>query len=269
MRLLLLALTACLILGAPASAGPDRVLLQSTTSTKNSGLYDYIFPVFTAETGIRVDVVAVGTGQALRNARNGDADLLIVHSKPDEDAFVAEGYGVERFDLMYNDFIVIGPETDPAKVSAATTVAEALRLIHDAGETFVSRGDDSGTHKKELKLWSDAGLVPQKPWYREIGSGMGATLRMTIEIQGYTISDRATWLAFEDKRDAKIVFEGDPPLFNQYGVIVVNPDRYPHVRADAANALKDWLLGERGQALIGSYERADQQLFFPNASPGS
>ena len=269
MRSAFLSILAFLMLATTSLATENRVLLQSTTSTKNSGLYDYIFPIFTAETGIKVDVVAVGTGQALRNARNGDADLLIVHSKADEEAFVTDGYGVERFDLMYNDFIVIGPEDDPANVASASTVAEALSLISQAGALFVSRGDDSGTHKKELRLWQDAGLTPDPSWYREIGSGMGATLRMTIEIQGYTISDRATWLAFADKRDATILFEGDPPLFNQYGVIVVNPKRHPHVRLSAANTLKDWLLGERGQALIGSYQRADEQLFFPNATPGT
>lgn len=264
LRLLLTVLVSLFVATGAASA-IERVLLQSTTSTQNSGLYDYLLPKFTAETGIPVDVVAVGTGQALRNARNGDADLLIVHSKSDEEAFVAEGYGLARYDLMYNDFIVIGPNEDPAGLANATTVAEALAMIHAAKATFISRGDDSGTHKKERRLWAAAGLEPSGKWYREIGSGMGATIRMAVEVQGYTISDRATWLAFNDKRDAKIVFEGDPPLFNQYGVIVVNPERHPHVRLDAATSLQDWLLGSRGQSLIASYRREGKQLFFPNA----
>lgn len=255
-----------MLLAAPALA-ETRVLLQSTTSTQNSGLYDFLLPKFEAETGIRVDVVAVGTGQALRNARNGDADLLIVHSKPDEEAFVADGFGVARHNLMYNDFVVIGPAGDPAGVLGAATVAEALTRIAAAGALFVSRGDDSGTHKKERALWANAGLSPSGPWYREIGSGMGATLRMAVEVRGYTLSDRATWLAFADKRDARITFEGDPPLFNQYGVILVDPDRHPHVAATEAETLQTWLLGAEGQALIASYLRDGQQLFFPNAAP--
>lgn len=263
----LFAVIFCGVVAASASAiASERVLLQSTTSTQNSGLYDYLLPKFTEQTGIAVDVVAVGTGQALRNARNGDADLLIVHSKPDEDAFVAEGFGLARHDLMYNDFVVIGPKSDPANVRAATTVAQVLDSIHQNKSIFVSRGDDSGTHKKELRLWSDAGLAPEGSWYREIGSGMGATLRMTIEVQGYTISDRATWLAFADKRDAEILFQGDPPLFNQYSVIVVNPDRHPHIHLDEATAFQDWLLSDAGQQIIASYTRSGEQLFFPNAS---
>ena len=262
------AIALCILALGTAADAKDRVLLQSTTSTQNSGLYDYILPIFTSETGINVDVVAVGTGQALRNARNGDADLLIVHSKSDEEAFVAQGYGVARHDLMYNDFIVIGPNSDPAGLGSAETVADALTRIYQQKSVFISRGDDSGTHKKELQLWSSANVTPKGNWYREIGSGMGATIRMAIEVQGYTISDRATWLAFSDKRDARIVFEGDPPLFNQYGVIMVNPARHPHVSADAATQLQDWLLSERGQGLIASYKRNDEQLFFPNAAGG-
>ncbi len=266
MSRLLTALFAILLATASQSAANDRVLLQSTTSTQNSGLYDYILPEFTKETGIDVSVVAVGTGQALRNARNGDADLLIVHSKSDEEQFVADGFGLARHDLMYNDFIVIGPANDPADVAKSATVAEALTRILDAEALFISRGDDSGTHKKEQRLWMSAGLSPEGAWYREIGSGMGATLRMTVEVQGYTMSDRATWLAFNGKEDAKVVFEGDPPLFNQYGVILVNPARHPHVQVEAATKLQDWLLGPTGQALIATYVRDDQQLFFPNAN---
>lgn len=251
----------------PSHAG-ERLLLQSTTSTQNSGLYDYILPLFEGATGIDVQVVAVGTGQALRNARNGDADVLLVHAKPDEEQFVAEGFGIARHDLMYNDFVVTGPRTDPAGLSAAATVAEALTLIAESGARFVSRGDDSGTHKKERALWASAGITPGGRAYIESGSGMGATLRMAVELQAYTLSDRATWLAFNGKRDAAIAFEGDPPLHNQYGIIIVNPARHGHVNLAAATRFQDWMLGPEGQAAIAGFRVHDTQLFFPNAGPG-
>ena len=257
-------LCAALAWGGLASAG-DRLLLQSTTSTQNSGLYDHLLPLLEAETGIDVQVVAVGTGQALRNARNGDADILLVHAKSAEEAFVADGFGIARHDLMYNDFVVIGPATDPADLLTAPTVFDALRRIASGGERFVSRGDDSGTHKKELSLWQSAGVKPARTAYLESGSGMGATLRMAIELQGYTLSDRATWLAFNGKADAQVVFEGDPPLHNQYGIIIVNPDRHPHVNLTAAERFLDWMLGEPGRSAIAAFRVNDTQLFFPNA----
>ena len=253
---------------ASVSAGADarRILVQSTTSTENSGFYSYILPIFEEATGYDVQVVAVGTGQAIRNAENGDADILLVHSEMDEEAFVAAGHGVARHDLMYNDFVIVGPSDDPAGVRRTATAAEALRAIADANALFVSRADDSGTHKKERALWADAGVDPQGQWYREIGAGMGAALRMSVETGAYTLSDRATWLAFGAKADASIIFEGDPPLFNQYGIIVLNPERHPHVNAEGAFAFQDWLLSEAGQSLIASYAVEGTQLFFPNGA---
>ncbi len=265
MKLLNLLCAACLLVSSQVRADQEFILVQSTTSTQNSGLYDYLLPQFQDATGIRVDVVAVGTGQAIRNAQNGDADVLLVHAKAAEETFVAEGYGVERFDLMYNDFVVIGPLADPAGI-ASQPLSKALALLADGSSPFVSRGDDSGTHKKERALWSDADLAPQGSWYRETGSGMGATIRMAVEMDGYTLTDRATWIAFGDKGTHRIVVEGDPALFNQYGVIAVNPDKHPHANIEGANRFIDWLLGADGQAAIGAYKVQGQQLFYPNAS---
>ncbi|MFV2035657.1 MAG: substrate-binding domain-containing protein, partial [Halocynthiibacter sp.] len=239
---------------------------QSTTSTQNSGLYDYLLPIFTAETGIEVRVVAVGTGQAIRNAANGDADVLLVHAKAAELEFVASGNGTQRFDLMYNEFVIVGPRADPIRLANATDLSEALNILSEGAAIFVSRGDDSGTHKKERELWGTVGVNPApSDWYRETGSGMGATLRMAIEMQAYTLTDRATWIAYGAKQEARIVFEGGDALFNQYGIIALNPDKYPHVNVEGATTFVNWILGPRGQALIGSYMRNDQQLFFPNA----
>ena len=247
-------------------AAPSHILVQSTTSTQNSGLYDYLLPIFTDETGIEVRVVAVGTGQAIRNAANGDADILLVHAKDAELELIASGNGVERYNLMYNDFVIIGPNTDPAGLTRAADLTEALTLLSNGDAIFVSRGDDSGTHKKERTLWASIGhrAVPSG-WYRETGSGMGATIRAAIEMQGYTLTDRATWIAYEGKNDAQIVFEGDPELFNQYGVIAVNPAKHSHVNIKGAQVFIAWMLSDHGQELIGAYKRNDQQLFFPNA----
>lgn len=256
-------------LAAPSQALAEegRVLVQSTTSTLNSGLYDYILPEFEARTGLRVDIVAVGTGQAIRNAMNGDADVLLVHAKPSEEKFVAEGYGVERFDLMYNDFVLIGPASDPAGLAGAADLNAALAAIAGSDVPFVSRGDDSGTHKKERALWKAAGqsVDSSQSWYRETGSGMGATIRAAIEMNGYALTDRATWLAYDNKMDHVIAFAGDPAMFNQYGVIAVNPERFSHVNKAGAEAFIKWLLSPEGQALIASYRRGGEQLFFPNA----
>ncbi len=256
------------ILSSAAFAQGDRILVQSTTSTQNSGFYDYILPIFTTETGLRVDIVAVGTGQAIRNAMNGDADVLLVHAKPAEEKFVADGYGVARYDLMYNDFVLIGPQNDPDNLSSAASIGDALTALLDGNTPFVSRGDDSGTNKKELALWESLGVLPtiDDGWYREVGAGMGATIRMTIEMQGYTLTDRATWIAYGDKQNYKIVYQGDPALFNQYGIIAENPDKFPDVNAEGANIFINWLLSPHGQQLIAAYRREGQQLFFPNAA---
>nr|WP_069299918.1 substrate-binding domain-containing protein [Neptunicoccus sediminis] len=250
-------------------ADPERVLVQSTTSTENSGLYAYLLPLFEAETGLRVDVVSVGTGQAINNARNGDADVLLVHAKAAEEAFVADGYGVKRFDLMYNDFVLVGPKSDPDGLRAAETLPELLGTIADSGTPFFSRGDDSGTHKKERSLWDGAGVDVETAagqWYRETGTGMGATLRIAVESEGYTLTDRATWIAFAGKDAHEILYAGDPALFNQYGIIAVNPERHPHVNAQGAQMFLSWMLSEEGQSLIAAYTRDGQQLFFPNAA---
>ncbi len=252
--------------GLQAASAQDYILVQSTTSTQNSGLYDYLLPIFAAETGIEVRVVAVGTGQAIRNAMNGDADVLLVHAKAAELAFVASGNGVERFDLMYNEFVIIGPHADPIGLSDAENIVEAMTMLSRGAAIFVSRGDDSGTHIKERALWDSAGYAPtSSDWYRETGAGMGATLRTAIEMQAYTITDRATWIAYEAKQGAGIVFEGGDDLFNQYGIIALNPEKYPHVNARDAAIFVDWMRSPRGQDLIGAYTRNGQQLFFPNA----
>ncbi len=264
-------LAATILLGlsvAPGLATGQRILVQSTTSTQNSGLYGYLLPKFSAETGERVDVVAVGTGQAIKNATNGDADVLLVHAKPAELKFVAAGQGVKRFDLMYNDFIIIGPKNDPDGLLQAKSVNGALRRLAAGTAPFVSRGDDSGTNKKEIALWKAADIAPVSgaKWYRESGSGMGATLRMAVEMNGYTLSDRATWIAFKHKLDHKIVFQHNPALFNQYGIIMVNPKVHPAVNVKGAKVFMDWMLSPHGQALIAAYKLDGQQLFFPNAA---
>jgi tungstate transport system substrate-binding protein len=244
------------------------ILLQSTTSTKNSGLYDYLLPKFHEKSGIDVRVVAVGTGQALKNAMNGDADVLIVHAKNREEEFVEKGYGLERHELMYNDFVIVGPQADPAKVLQADKVIHALAKIEQSDSIFLSRGDDSGTHIKELSLWALAGIdidARNDAWYREAGAGMGATLNTAVSMNAYTLSDRATWISFGNKQNHVIVFEQDPPLNNQYGVIAVNPVRHPHVKIDLVNQFIDWLLSDEGQQAIASYRVQEQQLFFPNA----
>ena len=251
------------------TATESYLLLQSTTSTVNSGLLDAILPHFTKQTGVEVRVVSSGTGQALRSARNGDADLVLVHSKHDEEKFVAEGYGLERFDLMYNDFVMVGPPNDPAGVRQAQSAAQALSKIATTGVDFVSRGDESGTHKKEIHLWSltnrDFNRISQQRWYLETGSGMGATLNIAVNKNAYTLSDRGTWILFGNKSDFQILFEGSEELFNPYGLILVNPKKYPHVNAAEGQTLIDWLIGEEGQQRINSYRINGKQLFFANA----
>ena len=248
------------------------IIVQSTTSTQNSGLFEHILPIFTKKTGIDVRVVAVGTGQALKNAQNGDGDVVLVHSKPDEEKFVAEGWGVKRQDVMYNDFVIVGPASDPAGIAGLKDAAEGLKKIAAAEAPFASRGDDSGTNKAELKLWQDAGIDPKPAsgkWYLETGSGMGATLNTAVGKQAYTLTDRGTWLSFANKGDFKILIEGDPKLFNQYGVILVNPAKHPNVKAKEGQTFIDWLTGLEGQAAIAGYKIGGEQLFFPNARPQS
>lgn len=250
------------------SHAADGILVQSTTSTQNSGLYEYLLPIFEAETGIEVRVVAVGTGQAIRNAINGDADVLLVHAKAAEEKFVADGWGVSRADLMYNDFVIVGPADDPAGVAGMTDVIAALNEIAGTRSIFASRGDDSGTHKAEMRLWRETGVdadAASGTWYRETGSGMGATLNVGIGMRAYVLTDRATWIAFSNKQDHRILVEGDPKLFNQYGIIPVNPARHPHVKAEEAQRFVDWMLSDVGQAAIADYKVDGQQLFFPNA----
>jgi len=247
----------------------EYITVASTTSTRNSGLYDHILPVFTKNTGIEVRVVAVGTGQAIRMAANGDSDVLFVHHTASEKKFVADGFGVERFDVMYNDFVIVGPKSDPAGVTGTKDVTKALADIAENKAAFASRGDDSGTHKKELGLWKAAGADPKAAsgsWYRETGSGMGATLNTASAMNAYALTDRATWLKFKNKGDLQILVEGDERLFNQYGIILVNPKKHSHVKAEAGQEFIDWVLSKEGQMAIGEYRIEGLQAFFPNGS---
>ena len=271
LKTLTLGAAAGLILGAavamPGTAQADAIIVQSTTSTQNSGLYDYMLPIYEKKTGNKVNVVAVGTGQAIKNAKNCDGDVLLVHAKPAEEKFVADGYGVKRSDLMYNDFIIVGPPADPAKVGGMKDGPKALSMIAKSEAAFASRGDNSGTHKKEKHLWKAAGIDPTKAsgkWYRETGSGMGATLNAGVGMGAYVMTDRATWISFKNKGDYKIQVEGDKQLFNQYGVILVNPKKCPKVKVKEGQAFIDWLLSKDGQETIASYKLKGLQLFFTN-----
>ena len=255
---------------APAALAQDKsIVVSSTTSTQDSGLFGHILPLFKAKTGITVKVVAQGTGQALDTARRGDADVVFVHAKAEEEKFVAEGFGVKRFEVMYNDFVLVGPRSDPAKVKGAKDVTAALKAIAEGKHPFVSRGDRSGTHVAELKLWAFAGLDPAKTkpaWYREIGQGMGAALNIAGAMQAYVLADRGTWLSFKGKGDLDILVEGDQRLFNQYGVILVDPGKHPHVKRELGQAFVDWLISQEGQAAIAGFTIDGKQLFFPNAA---
>jgi len=262
-----LALAAAAFAAAPARAEGKSIIVQSTTSTQNSGLFDYMLPIFEKKTGIQVRVVAVGTGQAIKNAGNCDGDVLMVHAKKAEEKFIAQGGGVKRFDVMYNDFVVVGPPSDPAKVSGLKDAPKAFAMIAAAKAPFASRGDNSGTHKKEVSLWADAKVDIKKAsggWYRETGSGMGATLNTAAGMGAYALTDRATWISFKNKGDYKIVVEGDKGLFNQYGIILVNPKKCPKVKAAEGQAFIDWVLSKDGQDTIASYKLNGLQLFFPN-----
>ncbi len=253
---------------APARADDSFITVASTTSTENSGLFGHILPRFTEKTGIEVRVVAVGTGQAIRMARNGDADVLFVHHTPSEETFVTEGFGVERFDVMYNDFVIVGPQDDPAGVRGMTDAPAALARIAGRAAPFASRGDESGTNKKELFLWKLAGVdaaAASGDWYRETGSGMGATLNTASGMNAYALTDRATWLKFANKGDLEILVEGDERLFNQYGIVLVNPRKHPHVKTGPGQAFIDWVISKEGQQAIGEYRIEGTQAFFPNA----
>lgn len=266
---LLRRLTVSFVLGLAAlPAGAETfITVASTTSTENSGLFGHILPLFKEKTGIEVRVIAQGTGQALETARRGDADVVLVHARAQEEKFVAEGWGVQRFDVMYNDFIMVGPSDDPAKTKAAATAAEAFKAVAASGAKFASRGDDSGTHVAEKKLWEAAGIAAEgQPWYLSTGSGMGATLNTAAQVPAYALADRGTWLSFENRGPLEITFEGDEVLFNPYGVILVNKEKHPHVKVEEGQAFVDWLISAEGQAAIAEYKINGQQLFFPSAA---
>jgi tungstate transport system substrate-binding protein len=259
------------LLAAPAGsalAAGTFITVASTTSTENSGLFGYILPKFTALTGIEVRVVAKGTGQAIKIAQNGDVDVLFVHHRPSEDKFVTDGYATRRYDVMYNDFVLVGPGSDPAGIAGTKDAAAAFGRIAKTQTPFASRGDNSGTHKAELGIWKAAGIDVKQAsgtWYRELGSGMGATLNTAAGMDAYTLADRGTWLSFKNRRNLKVVVEGDPRLFNPYGVMLVNPAKHPSVKAKEGQAFIDWLVSPAGQRAIGEYKINGEQLFYPNA----
>lgn len=266
--------TACLVLASSTHllAQEKSIVVASTTSTQDSGLFSHILPMFKAKTGIDVKVVAQGTGQALDTGRRGDADVLFVHAKAQEEKFVAEGFGVKRFDVMYNDFVLVGPKEDPAGLKGGSDVVAALKRINEKATPFVSRGDKSGTHTAELALWKTAELDPAgaKPsWYREIGQGMGAALNTAAAMGAYVLSDRGTWISFKNKDALQIVVEGDKRLFNQYGIMLVSPEKHPAVKKELGQSFIDWVISAEGQNAIRGYRIQDQQLFFPNAAPGT
>ena len=269
LRRALLAILALLALMPAGRAEDPFITVASTTSTEQSGLFQYLLPLFQQAAGITVRVVAVGTGQALKIGEHGDADVLLVHDKIGEDAFVAAGFGVGRHDVMYNDFVLVGPSGDPAGIAGVTDITEAFKRIAAKPATFVSRGDDSGTDRLEKRLWAAAGIDPvaaRARWYKDIGSGMGPALNTAAAIEAYTISDRGTWISFKNRRALRIVLEGDKRLFNQYGVMLVNPARHPHVKAALGQRFIDWLVAPEGQRAIANYKIDGEQLFFPDAS---
>ncbi len=264
--LLAAALTcAALLAGGSVSASDRHITLASTTSTEQSGLFAHIVPLFREATGIQVRVVAVGTGQALAIGRRGDADALLVHDRLGEERFVDESYGVDRRDVMYNDFILIGPSSDPAGVAGADSILEALRRIAESQSAFASRGDDSGTYRKERQLWEEAGIAPSGRWYRELGSGMGPTINTAAGMNAYVLADRSSWLSFRNRQELVMLHEGDDTLFNPYGSILVNPERHPSVKFDLASKWHEWLTSEEGQQAIASFKVRGEQLFFPYA----
>jgi len=277
-RRLFIAFAVLLATSAVASAAEQYITVASTTSTRDSGLFDYILPIFTSKTGVEVRVIALGTGQALDAARRGDADVVFVHAKPAEEKFVAEGFGVKRFPVMYNDFVLVGPKSDPAGIAGTKDIVAALTTIMKKGTPFISRGDNSGTHQAELSLWKIAGVdiaAERKAarlgaWYREIGQGMGAALNMAAASDAYVISDRGTWISFKNRGSLMVAVEGDRRLFNQYGVMLVNPAKHPSVKKDLGQRFVDWLISSEGQRVIADYKINGEQLFYPNATdPGA
>jgi tungstate transport system substrate-binding protein len=272
-RRLLIAVATGLAFAGSALAREKSIVVASTTSTQDTGLFGHILPLFKAKTGIDVRVVAQGTGQALDTGRRGDADVVFVHARPAEEKFVSEGFGVKRHPVMYNDFILVGPNSDPAGINGSKDIVAALKAIKEKGAPFISRGDRSGTHQAELSLWSAAGIDIAKEkglWYKEIGQGMGAALNTASAANAYVLTDRGTWLSFRNRGDLVITVEGDWRLFNQYGVMLVDPDKHPHVKKEYGQALIDWLISPEGQKAIADYKIEGQQLFFPNATqPGA
>jgi tungstate transport system substrate-binding protein len=266
-RILLSALTALSLLSSPAFAQEKSIVVSSTTSTEQSGLFGFMLPIFKMKTGIDVKVVAVGTGQALDIGRRGDADVVFVHDKPAEEKFVSEGYATKRVEVMYNDFVLIGPKSDPAKIGGGKDIKAAFQKIASAQVPFVSRGDKSGTHAAELRYWKDAAItVGPSAWYKETGSGMGPALNTASAMNGYILADRGTWLSFKNRGDLTILVQGDPKLFNQYGVMLVNPAKFSHVKKAEGQAFIDWITSKNGQDVIASYQIGGEQLFFPNAN---
>ena len=266
--LLSVVFAALMLAAAPFALAQKFITVASTTSTEQSGLFKHLLPAYEKKTGVQVRVVALGTGQALDMARRGDADVVFVHAKSAEEKFIAEGYGVKRLPVMYNDFVLVGPKSDPAKVAGGKDIVEALRKVKGATAPFVSRGDRSGTHMAELALWKTAGIdiaVDKGPWYRDTGQGMGPALNSASSMNGYILTDRATWLAFKNRGDLTIVVEGDKRLFNQYGIILVNPQKHLGVKTQMGQAFIDWIISTEGQDAIAAYKIGGEQLFFPNA----
>ena len=249
------------------SFAQKSIVVSSTTSTEQSGLFGFLLPIYQSKSGVEIKVVAVGTGQALDIGRRGDADVVFVHDKGAELKFLAEGYAVKRFDVMYNDFVLIGPKSDPAKIGGGKDIKVALQKIANAKTTFISRGDKSGTHAAELRYWKTVGIEPNKDmgWYKDTGSGMGPALNSASAINAYILADRGTWLAFKNRGDLEILVEGDPQLFNQYGVMLVNPTKFPHIKFKEGQDFIDWLISKEGQDVISMYKIEGKQLFFPNA----
>ena len=269
-----ISLVALIALGMISAQAQERfITVASTTSTEQSGLFGHLLPRFEQKTGIKVHVVAVGTGQALDLARRGDADVVFVHARSAEEKFLAEGHGVKRYPVMYNDFVLVGPKSDPAKIGGSKDILEALKKLEAARAPFVSRGDKSGTHLAELDLWKAAGIdidTAKGPWYRDTGQGMGPALNTASSMNAYILTDRGTWLSFKNRGDLTILVEGDRRLFNQYGVMLVNPDKHPSVKKDLGQLFVEWVISPEGQQTIADYKINGEQLFFPNAGqPGA
>ena len=268
-RRIFLSLAAALALAGAATAQDKSIVVASTTSTEDSGLFGYLLPIFKAKTGIEVKVVALGTGQALDVGRRGDADVVFVHAKSEEEKFLAQGFGVKRFAVMYNDFVLIGPKSDPAGVANSRDIVAALKAIKSKQSSFISRGDRSGTHIAELKLWEAAGIdigAEKGPWYKSIGQGMGAALNTASASDAYVLADRGTWLSFKNRGQLVVAVQGDKRLFNQYGVMLVNPEKHPHVKKALGQQFIDWLISREGQDAIAGYKINGEQLFYPNAN---